>query len=63
MRDSRSHKSRTQSDAFSIGNVWKGQIDCSKGKESGITVCVSNYLQLLNAIQYWSPIHGLRPRT
>src|SRR5262245_51688 len=51
VRDGRRLKGRTQSGALMAGLIGKGQIYRGKGEKCGITVCVSNQLELLVIIQ------------
>jgi hypothetical protein len=51
MWDRRHFESQTQSGALGVGSIGKGQIDRGKGEKSRITVCVSDKLQLITAIQ------------
>jgi hypothetical protein len=63
MWDGRCLEGRTQSGAFSVGNIGKGQIDCGKGEKSGITMCIPDQLELIMAIQRRASIRTSLPWT
>ena len=63
MRGGRCLERQTQSGALTVWKIGKGQIDRGKGEKSGITMCISDQLELIMAIQRRASIRTSLPWT